>query len=145
MESESSSSSSLHGIDEEGAAGWPATHVDPPSGRQNRLVPLINVARRRSRKPGWLTGPRVRFLHPPPSLCSGYGDGGPGRAVTSDSRKRALGSPSANTSPPNVTEEVSDEGAASKYRGVVIEAVSYGGMSGPREQQGLNPAGVSKL
>ncbi len=34
------------------------------------------MAGNRSRKPGWLTRPRVRFLHPPPSSCSGNKHGG---------------------------------------------------------------------
>ena len=48
------------------------------------------MAGNRFRKPGWLERPRVRFLHPPPKSCSGRGDGGPCRAVTPDSQKRAL-------------------------------------------------------
>ncbi len=48
------------------------------------------MAGNRFRKPGWLTRPRVRFLHPPPSSCIGCGDGGPRRVVAPDSPKRAL-------------------------------------------------------
>ena len=60
MESESDSVS----VYREGAAEWPAT------GLENR---------------GGSRGPRVRFLPPPQTMCSGRGDGGPRRAVTPDS------------------------------------------------------------